>query len=345
MGHQRRCRFLVVAAVLGAVAAPGQAAFTKVGMAGLTFLKIGVGRSTGMGDAFVAIADDASAGYWNPAGLALVGARQAIVNHIDWIADISHEYVALVLPTNAGSIGVQVTALSMGTMEETTIERYQGTGRTFTGSDLAVGVSYARMFTDKLAFGLTVKVLHEQIWDAGCTGAAFDFGVHYNTGWRDLRLAMAITNFGPDVKYSGSLLNFTHDPDWQWPWSREPIPGTYLTENFALPVVFRFGIAHDLFRNSDARLTLAADLNHFNDVNERVNLGAEYNYKPLYLRAGYIINADLGYGSDLGMKTGLSAGLGIRVRPARALGLVFDYGYRDLARLGSSHRLTLGVEF
>jgi len=345
MKHRSTYGLITILALLSAFSGQSQAVFTKVGMAGLTFLKIGVGRSAGMGDAFVAIADDATASYWNPAGLALIGMRQAVVNHIDWIADINHEYVALVLPTRAGNLGFSVTALSMGEMEETTLEEYQGTGRTFTGTDLAVGVSYARMFTDKLAFGATVKVLNEQIWDVGCTGAAFDFGVHYNTGWRNLRMAMAITNFGPDLKYSGSLLNFTYDPNWEWPWSREPIPGTFLTENFALPVVFRFGVAYDIIHAEGTHLTAAADLNHFNDVNEKVNLGLEYNYKPLYLRAGYVLNTDFTYGDDVGMKTGISAGVGIKVRPARTFGLVLDYAYRDLARLGGSHRLTLGVEF
>jgi len=81
---------LTVLAIVASVCTPSQALFTKIGMAGLTFLKIGVGRSSGMGDAFVAVADDATAAYWNPAGLALVTGRQALVNHVDWIADINH---------------------------------------------------------------------------------------------------------------------------------------------------------------------------------------------------------------------------------------------------------------
>jgi hypothetical protein len=336
---------LTVLALIAAAFTPGQAVFNKIGMAGLTFLKIGVGRCTGMGDAFVAVADDASAAYWNPAGLALVGGRQAVVNHIDWIADINHEYVAVVFPTKSGTFAFDVIALSMGTMEETTIEEYQGTGRTFTGTDLAVGVSYARMFTDKLSFGAKAKVVSEKIWDVGCTGAAFDFGVHYNTGWRNMRLAMAIANFGPDLHYSGSQLNFTIDPDWEWPWTREPIPSTYLTEKFALPVVFRFGVAYDFWSDDDSYLTGAVDLNHYSDVNEKVNVGFEYNFRPLFLRAGYILNTDFDYAADLGWKTGLSAGVGLKVRPARTFGLTIDYAYRELARLGGSHRLTLGVDF
>jgi len=345
MSNTRNLKPLLALLTLVVAAGPATAEFTKIGMAGLTFLKLGVGRSSGMGDAFVAIADDASAAYWNPAGLALVPGRQVIANHSTWIADISHEYLSIALPTNAGNFGFSLTALTMGEMEETTIEHYQGTGITFSGADLAFSATYARMFTEKLAFGLTGKVVSEKIWDMGCTGAAFDLGVHYNTGWRNLRIAMAIANFGPDLHYSGSQLNFTHDPSWEWPWPREPIPGTYLTEKFSLPVIFRFGLAYDVMRGEETHLVGAVDLNHFNDVNEKINLGLEYNYKLFTARAGYILNADWNYAQDIGTRTGLSAGIGIKVKPVEAFGLNFDYSYRDLARLGGSHRLTLTVEF
>lgn len=325
---------------------PAEAAFTKVGMAGLPFLKIGVGRCTGMGDAFVAVADDASAAFWNPAGLALVGRRQIVLNHIDWLADVNHEYLAAVVPTPVGNWGVSMTALSLGQFEETTIDEYQGTGRTFTGTDLAAGVSYSRMFTDKLAFGLTAKVVSEQIGDyVGTAGVAFDFGIHYNTGWRNLRLAMAMANFGPDLRYTGNKLNFTHNPDWEWPWTREPIPATYLTETFPLPTIFRFGLAYDLFRGEASRLLAAVDLNHFNDVNEKVNFGLEYRYGAFFLRGGYILNVDPDYARRVGSSTGLSAGTGLTFRPAGAFDLGFDYSYRNLGRLGMSHRLTLALGF
>ena len=337
--------FLLCILAFLAVFTPAQALFTKIGMAGLPFLKIGVGRCTGMGEAFVAVADDASAAFWNPAGLALVPKRSVVVNHIDWVADINHEYLSFVVPTKAGNVGVSVTALSLGEFEETTIDTFQGTGRTFTGADIALGVSYARMFTDKLAFGLTAKVVSEQIWNVGTSGAAFDFGVHYNTGWRNLRLGMAIVNFGPDLKYSGGLLDFTHNPDWSWPWTIEPIPGTYLTETFPLPVIFRFGMAYDFIRTDKSYLTAAADLNHFNDVNEKVNVGFEYSLKPVTVRAGYILNTDFSYAADVGWATGLSAGAGFRFKLTPGLGLNFDYNYRDLGRLGGSHRVTLAVDF
>ncbi len=336
---------LTVITLVFVVVAPAFAAFTKVGMAGLPFLKIGVGRGPGMGEAFVAIANDASATYWNPAGLALVPNRQLVLNHIDWINDISHEFIAAVVPSNLGSFGISVTALSLGQFEETTVDEYQGTGKTFTGADLAAGISYARMFTDKLCFGLTAKFVSEKIWNVGTSGVAFDFGVHYNTGWRNLRMGMVIANFGPDLHYSGSQLNFTYDPDWEWPWTREPIPATYLTETFPLPVLFRLGLAYDIFSSDASTLTAAVDLNHFNDVNEKVNIGLEYRAGAFALRGGYILNTDVNYAADLCWETGISFGAGFRVKPSSNLALGLDYGYRNLGRLGMSHRLTLGVDF
>ncbi len=323
----------------------GFAAFTKVGMAGLPFLKIGVGRCTGMGDAFVAIADDATAAYWNPAGLALLSKIQVIANHIDWIADINHEFISAVVPSKLGSVSISLTALSLGGVEETTIDQYQGTSKTFTGTDLALGFSYARMFTDKLAFGLTTKVLSEKIWNVGTNGVAFDFGVHYNTGWRNLRLGMAIANFGPDLRYSGRQLDFSYEPDWEWPWTREPIPATLQTETFPLPMLFRFGIAYDLLSSHNSSLTMAVDLNHFNDVNEKINMGMEYRIGGFYLRGGYIFNADVNYARDIGWSTGLSGGTGLRAKLNSLISFGVDYGYRHLGRLGMSHRLTLSTEF
>ena len=121
---KHRITFLLTLALLASVAfvSPAQAAFSKVGTTGAAFLKIGVGRSTAMGDAFVAIADDASASYFNPAGLARVS-RQVQLNHVDWIADVNHENLAVVLPmTNLGTIAFTVTALTMGDIEQTTID-------------------------------------------------------------------------------------------------------------------------------------------------------------------------------------------------------------------------------
>jgi hypothetical protein len=336
---------LTVLAFVLAFPTAAPAVYNKLGMAGAQFLKIGVGRSTGMGEAFVAIADDASATYWNPAGLALVPQYELLLNHVDWASDISHEYVSFVAPTRIGSFGFAVTALSMGQMEETTIEDPQGTGRKFAASDLAFGVTYARRFTDKFTFGATAKVLNQQIWDMAAAGLAFDFGVHYNTGLNNLRLAMAITNFGPDLRYSGNQLRFDYDPPWEWPWTRTPMTGELLTETYPLPVTFRFGAAYDVVKRERTRLTAAADLVHYNDVSEKINLGLEYELYGFRLRGGYALNVDPSYTRELGSGAGLTAGAGLTLKAFKRARFGLDYGYRELGWLGATHRLNLLVDF
>lgn len=121
---KHRITFLLTVALLVSVAlvSPAQATFSKVGTTGAEFLKIEVGRATAMGGAFVAIADDASAAYFNPAGLARVD-RQFQFNHVNWIADVNDDNLTAVLPvTNFGTLALSITALTMGEMEQTTID-------------------------------------------------------------------------------------------------------------------------------------------------------------------------------------------------------------------------------
>lgn len=112
-----------------------------------------------------------------------------------------------------------------------------------------------------------------------------------------------------------------------------------------MPVIFRFGFADDLINQNNMKLTVAADLAHYNDVNEKVNFGLEYSIMNFILRGGYILNTDTDYAEELGWSSGLSFGAGVSVSPSSNLHLGIDYGFRDLARLGISHRAALTIGF
>src|SRR5688572_29976247 len=97
------------------------------------FLRIGQGaRAEGMGGAFTAIADDAYAVYWNPAGLAQITRRHVALNHLEFIEKISSQFASLVLPVNRlnGSFGAAVTYVDMGT-----IDRRDATGAAVSGDN------------------------------------------------------------------------------------------------------------------------------------------------------------------------------------------------------------------
>ncbi len=326
-------------------------AFSKVATVTAQFLKIGVGRSTGMGDAFVAVADDASATYWNPAGLARLSKIEILANHIDWISDMTHEYISFVTPVKGlGTLGISATVLSAGKFEETKLDDITtpvredlGRGVYFSAAFLALGISVGRMITEKLSFGATFKLIHQGIWDVSADGPAFDVGLFYDAGGaHNLRLGVAVSNFGPEMSFHGRQLQINvYDsvrPDM-------PIPAEYRTTPNPLPTTFRFGIAYDVISTQVNKFTLVADLVHYSDINETINMGFEYNTNNFfYLRSGYIFNTDIEYAKELGWKTGLSAGMGIVVRPVTGSRLRIDYAYRHLEFLGGSHRIIFTLE-
>ena len=80
-------------AVVAVAAAParGQTRLgeQRVGTSSGAVLKIGVGaRATGLGESFVAVANDPTAIFWNPAGLASIQRQEVSLSHLEWPADI-----------------------------------------------------------------------------------------------------------------------------------------------------------------------------------------------------------------------------------------------------------------
>src|SRR4030065_1095672 len=89
----------------------------KTGTAGAKFLQIGISAgAVAMGEAFLGIADDASAIYYNPAGLTWVQGKQAMFTHISYPADIRFEFGSFVFPFPklGGVLGLGAFALDGG---------------------------------------------------------------------------------------------------------------------------------------------------------------------------------------------------------------------------------------
>ena len=84
---------------------PFESNVSNVGTTAAAFLNIGVGsRANAMGGAFVAISDDATALYWNPAGMSQCAHPEITLNHSDWFLDIYHEFVGAVMPAGRHSV-------------------------------------------------------------------------------------------------------------------------------------------------------------------------------------------------------------------------------------------------
>lgn len=303
----------------------GQRAGTSSG----TFLRIGVGaRAVGLGETFVAVANDPSAVYWNPAGLASLQRREFSASHVDWPADVNYDHVTLVVPWHkvGGSVAVQVGVLSTEMMETTELQPF-GTGRTFTYSDFIVGAAYARRWTDKLLVGVGAKYLSEdlgsQVGGPKLHAVLYDMGSIFYLGLGSVRIATSLSNFGSALKPSG-----------QW---TSPVSGEVREyDGFDPPLMFRYGVAFEPIENTRQRLTTAFEVNQPADNEQLVKAGAEWSWQRTFaLRTGYNFRAD---------ELKFSAGAGFTGRMRGMRGTV-DYAFTDGGYLGAIHRMTLGVQF
>jgi long-subunit fatty acid transport protein len=303
--------FSATAAVRPAVA--GQV-FAKVGTFDGQFLKIGVSaRATAMGSAYTAVADDATAVYWNPAGIVNVRGSELSLNQTQWPADIKLSYAAYVFNPRSiyGTFAISARALWMDPQIVRTAFEPDGNGQTFDSGYSSLGLSYARYFTDKFSAGATVHYLHLGLAETSVNTAAADLGIMYRIGIQGMKVGMAIQSLGSQVKFD----------------QREA----------RLPTMFKVGFSFEPIRAGSQKVLAAGEFQHPTDNAERANFGLEYNMRDtFFLRGGYNLN----YDTD-----GLSAGAGFRVKTGRTSNAQLDYSFVDMSSLGGVHRVSLSFGY
>jgi long-subunit fatty acid transport protein len=287
-----------------------------------------------MGESFVAVANDASALYWNPAGLVQFGENQIIASHTEYVVDIRHDYFGAVYHiSDQDAVGASFSSLHMDDMEITTEAQPHGTGRYFTFGDIGIGLSYARLMTDQFSFGATVRYVEETMDVLKMRSVMVDLGTFYWTGIGTTRFAVAISNFGSDVKPKGTATEYS---------------GTQVSDfqSFSLPTLFKLGFALDPITDENQKLTTSIQLNHPNDNAENFRLGAEYSYQnTFFLRAG--VKRTIGQpllGEDATSEESFSAGAGVRLQVGFTSAYA-DYAYSSFSRLGSVHRISVAFSY
>lgn len=313
---------------------------TNVGTVAASFLEIGVGaRATALGGAFTAIADDPTALYWNPAGIGQAPGVEFTFNYSSWLAGLNFSYIGAVASIgNFGAVGASVTNLDYGNQPVRTINMPEGTGELYGANDFAMGLVMALNLTDRFSIGLGGKYIHQKIWNETASGFAIDLGILYKTPLRGLQLGGSITNFGTDMKLDGRDLLKPIDID-PIHYNNDRINTKLKTDAFALPLLFRFGIAYRLLDSPTNNLTLATDLLHPSSSSEAINLGAEYTFSHTFaLRMGY----DALYMKD--SISGLTFGAGLRVRQLRSFILTVDYVYKSFALFDATNMITVGIQ-
>jgi hypothetical protein len=293
--------FLVAVALLTAAgAALGQ---VSVGGAQSLYIQPGA-RPAGMGDCYVALAADASACSWNPAGLAFLDSRYNFtLMHTqlvpDW-EDVYYEYAAYAQRVEGlGTIGASVIYLTYGKQIATDPDSPDPIGE-FNSYEVIPSVAYGTTIGEHLAVGLNLKFVHvdlapaqftqDQQKGAGSTFAA-DFGVLYQMKDGRLRLGGAIQHLGPRIAYIDEEQS---DP---------------------LPRNLKVGASYALISDEMNALVVCGEVNKslviiedITDPSIGVVLGAggEYRYYDLLaVRGGYVHDEDgevKGFAFGVGLK-------------------------------------------
>jgi len=243
---------------------------------GAAFLKIPVGpRVCGMGEAAVAYIDDASALFYNPAGLANVPTYNAVLAHNKWFLDMNHEYVAGVYGTEGlGKFGLAFDYWGSGAIQGINIRGETIPGYTVSAADWSLNAGYARSISD-FSFGLGVKFIHQQQESLSTSAVAFDAGAMYKTPFNGLRAGVSVSNVGTRAKL--------------------------YQESYDLPLQARLGWRYDVGIVGVTQDFIVSET-------EKPGIAAGVECHPvqlLALRAGYRT------GSDVDGFSGLRAGLGI----------------------------------
>lgn len=273
-----------------------------------SFLNIGVGaRGLGMGGAYTALADDANALYWNPAGLSKLEKREFTASHAELFESTRLDFLAYAHPTSQGTFAAGLTYLSQGK-----IAGRDNAGRPTAGydaSDAAVTGAYARKL-ELADLGVSIKYVRSHIGSVEAQSVAVDAGVRRALG--QLVLGAALRNMGPGLKYEN--------------------------ERNDLPLRLAIGAAYK-FTGGHAVATEA--VNGPRGAGTDASFGGEFQaLKNVFLRGGYTTQTAVTGGTGFDAARGMTFGLGVRNEKWS-----MDYAILPTGELGRSHRFSLGARF
>ncbi|MBN1350319.1 PorV/PorQ family protein [candidate division KSB1 bacterium] len=246
--------------------------FNRAGKTIYNFLRVEQGaRAVGMGGAYTPISDDINSIFYNPAGLTHIESMEYVFSYADWLVGSKFFSGAFGYTTGFGTLGISFIHFGIEEFEETLPLQPEGTGRMVGAGNLALGLAYAREITDKLSLGGQVRYIQETLDQDTRTTVSFDLSTFYNTGFRNLRLGVALRNLGPD----------------------QAVSKVTRSESFPMPIDFNVTVASEILGKKEGpySLTLAFENGFTVDLGDRYRLGAElWLMNLLALRGGYRFN-------------------------------------------------------
>lgn len=244
-------------------------------------------RTAGLGSAGVAVVDDGSSLFLNPAGLDGAERRTLLASHSELALNDHLDALGYVQSFPRGAIGISALLLSRPSIDAR--DQNRNAAGSFTSNDEAFGLFYAATPTNGLRLGLGVKALHEQIASASASTFALDAGAQLRLGARGLTAGLALTNLGPGMKFVAE---------------RDPLP-TRVSAGLGYAI-------GGLLISADAGTSVYTG---------RSSISAGLELAPLHaltVRGGYLMNLQAGSGgvdrsSRLSQFAGFGFGAGLRL--------------------------------
>jgi hypothetical protein len=368
MSHFSARNLALVAALLGGLPALSVAQTddqinqdnTGYGTTAAEFLLFGAGaRGTALGTAYAAIANDVSALYYNPAGIALMPRAGAMVGTYDYVAETRYSWGGIAFPFGGGSrsVGIQVGTFGFRDQPVYTAEQPDGTGSVYSVSQTVAGLSFAQNFSDRFSAGITAKGVFDNLGEASGSAFAVDFGTNFHAqlSGHPIRFSFVVSNLGTNLSYSGSALETDAPRDsipGEAPVAENPQPAEFRTKDFPLPTIFRVGLAYDLIAGDNNRLTLLSDFNQPNNNSAGFSAGGEWMSQRLGGSAfGFALRGSYSYAaannldpvdpattalSDEENLQGLALGGGLNYGTGN-FNVGFDYAWKYLGVLGATN--------
>ncbi len=315
------------------------------GTAGATELLIPVGSTgVGMSGSILATAHGLDAIHWNPAGLSRSNlSAQVMFSNLSYIADIGVNYLAVSANMeDLGHLGVSFKTLSFGKIEETTIDRPEGTGITYSPTFLTVGLTYSRRMTDRIHFGTNIKMVYESITRVSATAFAFDLGLQYKAGETGFNFGVALKNLGSEISFDGSDFDrFVDDPNQITGYPTQPM--RLRTAGFGMPTTLELGLAYKYPLMAEHLVEMSTTFINNNYSNDEYRFGVEYAYNNLFfIRGGYAYAQ--GVPSEFENIFGPTFGAGVRYTIS-GVEMSVDYAYRSTTFFSGNQWFSVMIGF
>jgi len=311
----------------------------KIGTVSAAFLNIPVGtRAISMGGAFVSVADDGSAIYWNPGSIANFSNKSLYFYHSPWLSILDFSYASAIVPLGRyGVIGLNGTVLRSGDIEITTYNNQWGTGETYSATFSSAGFAYAMRLTDRFSIGANIKYINERIYNCSASNIAIDLGTLFKTPFDGIILGVSITNIGTAMRITGEDLNTFVDVAPTIEGNNDNIVAELKTDYFDLPTTMKIGISWQKILFGSNRFQVAIEGVNPNFNSQYLNVGIGF-----YLFNG-IINLSAG-NNELFLENsekGRAVGINIDLTGLSRYGIKIGYSFQYMKHLPDVEGLSI----